>query len=168
MPSNVEIKARVIDLEQFRVIAKSLADTSSTILNQEDIFFVVPHARLKLRILAADRGELILYHRPNMAGPKTSTYRIAPTSDPIALKEILSAVLPVLGVIKKRRELYLVGQTRVHLDQVEGLGDFVELEVVLHEGQSADEGTAIARDLMNRLQIADEQLVDKAYIDLLA
>ena len=61
----------------------------------------------------------------------------------------------------------MVGQTRIHLDFVEGLGSFVELEVVLQDPESTDEGHAIARKLMDRLEIKDCDLVGGSYVDLL-
>ena len=128
-----------------RQAAESISDTAVEVLDQEDIFFAAPEGRLKLRILGEHAGELIHYHRADTAGPKASHYLIAPTSAPAALKEILSHVLPMAGVVRKRRRLYLAGQTRIHLDQVEGLGDFVELEVVLRPDQEEAEGVAIAR-----------------------
>ena len=79
----------------------------------------------------------------------------------------MSLALGVRGVVRKKRTLYLVGQTRVHLDEVEGLGDFMELEVVLHPGQSDAEGQVIARDLMTRLGVAEKDLLEGAYMDLL-
>jgi predicted adenylyl cyclase CyaB len=168
MPTNIEIKARVSDLSGLRAAIETLSDRPVEILDQEDVFFKVPTGRLKLRILGDDHGELILYHRSDVAGPKTSIYTIAPTSDPAALRAILTSVLGVIGVVRKRRRIYRIGQTRIHLDEVEGLGQFVELEVVLHPGQSEDEEFRIARHMMDRLGIAGDQLVEGAYIDLLA
>jgi predicted adenylyl cyclase CyaB len=168
MPSNVEIKARVPDLTAVRQRVEPIADGPAEILDQEDIFFTVSDGRLKLRIFSPAHGELILYHRADTAGPKTSHYRIAPTSEPEVLRTILSHVLPTLAVVRKRRWLYRVGQTRIHLDQVAGLGEFVELEVVLRAGQSPEEGGAIARDLMARLAISEAQWVEQAYVDLIA
>ncbi|HTU26137.1 MAG TPA: class IV adenylate cyclase [Pirellulales bacterium] len=174
MPANVEIKARVTDLGAIRSRAVALATAAPEELEQEDIFFALPPGagsagdRLKLRSLSADRGELILYQRANVPGPKRSNYQLAPTSDPAALAAILSAVLPRRATVRKRRTVYHVGQTRVHLDQVVGLGDFVELEVVLRDGQTTDEGAAIARELMHRLGIDAAELIDRAYVDLLA
>lgn len=75
--------------------------------------------------------------------------------------------LGVRGVVRKKRALYMVGQTRIHLDEVEGLGAFVELEVVMQPDQSQTEGIQIARELMAKLEIQDTELVDHAYIDLL-
>jgi predicted adenylyl cyclase CyaB len=137
-------------------------------LYPQKCYLPVPTGRLKLRILGDRHGELIHYHRSDVAGPKTSNYTIAPTSDPAALKAILTSALGVIGVVRKRRRLYRIGQTRIHLDEVEGLGQFVELEVVLRSDQTEDEGTRIARHLMDRLGIAGDQLVEGAYIDLLA
>src|SRR5437764_2771635 len=110
MPSNIEIKARVRDFDRLRGEVESLNGGPAEILDQEDLFFRTPGGRLKLRTLGEHHGELIFYHREDAAGPKVSNYTIAPTSDPTALKSILTSVLGVLGVVRKRRWLYLVGQ----------------------------------------------------------
>ncbi len=120
-----------------------------------------------LTVLGKNRAEVIYYHREDAAGPKPSHYLIAPTTEPDAMRSILISILQVVGVVRKRRWLYLVGQTRVHLDNVEGLGEFVELEVVLRPEQTEAEGIAIARDLMAKLRISEEELIEGAYIDLL-
>jgi predicted adenylyl cyclase CyaB len=83
------------------------------------------------------------------------------------MRQLLDAANGTLGVVKKQRLLYLIGQTRVHLDQVEELGYFVELEVVLEDRQATDDGIMIAQDLMKKLDIREDQLVDTAYFDLL-
>jgi len=72
------------------------------------------------------------------------------------------------GRVCKNRTLLLSGRTRIHLDRVEGLGDFLELEVVLEEGESVESGEAVARELMQKLGIDPYQLVEGAYVDLLA
>src|SRR5690606_26805963 len=100
------------------------------------------------------------------AGPKASTYVRTPTTDPAGLRFVLSAVLGELGEVRKQRTLYLVGQTRIHLDEVIGLGNFMELEVVLSDDQSEPEGEQIATDLMARLGIRPADLCDGAYLDL--
>ena len=136
-------------------------------ISQEDTFFVTSKGRLKLRLLAPDRAQLVYYERPDQDGPKRSDYFIFNTNDPENLKTTLSLSLGIRGVVRKTRYLYKVGQTRVHLDDVEGLGQFMELEVVLHDDQSDDEGQAIANDLMKKLGIGPTDLVDGAYMDLL-
>jgi predicted adenylyl cyclase CyaB len=168
MPTNVEIKARVHDRERLAERAASLSGGPPTVLQQEDTFFRVPAGRLKLRKLAPTRGELIVYRRPDQPGPKCSDYSISQTSDPDALREVLAAALPVIGVVRKERRFYLLDRARIHLDRVEGLGDFVELEVVLRPGESEEQGRAIATDLMRRMEIDPADLLAGAYLDLLA
>lgn len=164
---NIEIKARVADFEHLRETVEAVSDTEVEVLDQEDIFYAAPAGRLKLRILGERAGELIHYQRADSAEPRASRYRIAPTTAPRVLEAILRDVLPVLGSVLKRRLLYHLGQTRIHLDQVDQLGKFVEFEVVLGPGQSEEQGITIAHELMNRLGISPDHIVPKAYIDLL-
>ena len=138
------------------------------LLLQEDTFFLSPNGRLKLRVLQSGPAQLIHYDRPDLQGPKRSNYHVFETNDPENLRTALSRAYGIRGVVRKERLLYMVGQTRVHLDSVEGLGHFVELEVVLRPGQSDDEGQAIARDLMARLGIREADLLETAYMDMLA
>lgn len=168
MKRNVEIKAKVPDLGAVRRIVESFADSGPMELEQEDTFFACPRGRLKLRrFVGCTQAELIYYERPESSGPKESRYLVHPTADPDGLRDVLTAALNIRGVVRKRRTVYLVGPTRVHLDQVEGLGEFVELEVVLLPEQDLAQGAATARELMVRLGIAPDQLIDRAYLDLL-
>lgn len=168
MATNIEIKARVDDFEALRTRADSLSDQPLEILPQEDTFFNTQKGRLKLRIQAPDQGYLIYYERPDQEGPKRSDYHLAETHDPDSLKETLLLAYGIRGVVKKTRYLYMVGQTRIHLDEVEGLGHFMELEVVMREDQNDAEGQAIAEDLMRRLGVREDALIEGAYMDLLA
>jgi predicted adenylyl cyclase CyaB len=167
MPSNVEIKARLSDRAAAEAIAGSLCDSGPQVIHQEDVFFQVEGARLKLRIFDADRGELIRYERADVADARVSKYSIARTSDPRILLEILGRTLGEIGTVRKKRTLYLAGQTRIHLDEVEGLGDFLELEVVMRPRQTAAEGKAIAEELLAKFEITPGQLLGEAYVDLL-
>lgn len=166
---NVEIKARVGDLDTLLVRARALAGGAEPrLIVQDDSFFACPHGRLKLRDFGDGTGELIQYERADEAGPKTSSYVRSPTADPAGLREALVRALGPAGRVRKRRWLLLVGRTRIHLDRVEGLGDFVELEVVLAEGESPAAGEAEAQALMRSLGIEPQALVRGAYVDLLA
>jgi predicted adenylyl cyclase CyaB len=167
MPANIEIKARAANFSAIKSQAEKLSDVPVEIIPQEDTFFNIDHGRLKLRVLAPDRGQLIYYTRPDQEGPKRSDYHIAETPDPDNLKRVLELAYGIRGVVKKTRYLYLVGQTRVHLDDVEGLGQFMELEVVMEEGQSDAEGQEIAEDLMASLGVERRDLLEGAYMDLL-
>lgn len=167
MPSNIEIKARARDFEAIRSRAEELSDTAVQIILQEDIFFNVDKGRLKLRILDPGQSQLIYYTRPDQEGPKRSDYHITRSPDPQNLKRVLELAYGIRGVVRKTRYLYLVGQTRIHLDDVVGLGQFIELEVVLEEGQSDAEGQKIAEELMSALGVEGSDLIDGAYMDLL-
>jgi predicted adenylyl cyclase CyaB len=167
MPTNVEIKARAADFEKQRSIAASLAVSGPELIVQRDTFFHVPRGRLKLREFADGSGELIQYTRADQTAAKTSSYKRVETTAPELLRQALAAALGVRGEVRKRRWLYLAGQTRIHFDDVEELGRFIELEVVLRDGQSIAEGQQIATALMAKLGIVGTDLIDGAYIDLL-
>jgi predicted adenylyl cyclase CyaB len=167
MPSNVEIKAILKDRPKVETIVARLSDSEPETLYQHDVFFRCETARLKLRILSPEYGELIRYERSDVAEVRSSRYLIARTADPEVLREILTKTLGQTGAVRKTRTLYLVGQTRVHLDQVEELGDFLELEVVLRPEQSEIEGKDIATKLLYDFGIDCSQFIPEAYVDIL-
>lgn len=167
MPSNIEIKAKLRDRQAVESLVRERADHGPELIVQKDIFFPCEAGRLKLRAFSDDRGELIFYRRLDTEGPAQSDFFKAPTTDPAAMAAAMKAALGEVGTVRKRRTLYLVGQTRIHLDEVDGLGDWLELEVVLEAGQSAEDGAGIARELMAVLGIETTDLEARAYFDLL-
>ena len=167
MPSNVEIKARLRDRDGVERLVRARADHGPEVIVQEDVFFPCESGRLKLRSFSKDSGELIFYRRLDTEGPTESEFFKAPTSDPEAMAIALGAALGTAGVVRKRRTLYRVGQARVHLDEVEGLGHWLELEVVLEPNVSVDDGARIAQELMLALGVREDDLEARAYIDLL-
>jgi adenylate cyclase len=167
MPRNVEIKARLTDPGATRRIVAAAADGPPTPLDQTDTFFRVAAGRLKLREFGDGTAELIHYARPDTTAPADSRYAKCAVPDAVALRDLLAAALGVRGRVVKRRLLYRVGRTRVHLDDVEDLGAFLELEVEMAEGESAAAGADEARRLMRRFGIPEEALVAEAYVDLL-
>lgn len=167
MPQNIEIKARILDFGALEKRAALLADSGPEVIFQDDTFFACPTGRLKLRDFGNGQGELIFYQRADESGPKPSYYRIAPANDPDALRQVLLEAYGSPGRVMKQRKLYLVGRTRIHLDQVQGLGDFMELEVVLDEGEKPEQGLADAQRLMKQLGIQSTSLIQGAYLDLL-
>jgi len=164
---NVEIKARVARLDELEARAREIADQGPFDLLQEDTFFGCASGRLKLREFSPDRGEVIFYKRPDIPGPKLCDYTIVPTQTPALLRATLADALGVVGRVRKHRRLYLSGASRIHLDEVDGLGSFLELEVVLAESQPESQAQAVARHLLTRLGVEDSSLVSGAYIDLL-
>jgi adenylate cyclase class IV len=168
MARNVEIKARIDSIEALLMRAQRLADGPAQRIEQDDTFFACAHGRLKLRDFGDGTGELIHYERADTAGPKLSDHVRASTTDPAALREALTRAHGVIGRVRKTRWLLMAGQTRIHLDRVEGLGDFIELEVVLRDAQSGADGEAVAERLLGRLGVTRDQLLAGAYLDLLA
>ena len=167
MASNVEIKARVRDPRAMRSRVEALGTTTPEALLQIDTLYNVPTGRLKLREFADGTGELIYYQRPDAAGPKLSKYLRVPSSDASCLRDVLARSLGVRATARKRREVFLFGQTRIHLDEVEGLGSFIEFEVVLRDGQSVSDGERIAAGLMDALSVSSADLLAHAYVDLI-
>jgi predicted adenylyl cyclase CyaB len=167
MANNVEWKARLRDLERQTELARQLAESPPELLEQVDTFFNVAHGRLKLRRFSAAHGELIHYVRSDTTGPKHSAYSRVPTEEPDALRELLAQALGIRGEVRKRRWLYLAGPVRIHLDEVEHLGTFLEVEVVLHTEQSLAEGERIALAFRQSLDVNEDDLVECAYVDLL-
>lgn len=167
MARNIEIKASVDDLHILAERAARIASQGPQQIDQDDTFFNCDAGRLKLRDFGDGTGQLIFYQRQDRQGPKESFYVLSETASPDSLREALSLAYGQAGRIRKQRLLYLAGRTRIHLDKVEGLGNFMELEVVLQEGDDIDAGVREADALMQRLGIRQSQLIEGAYIDLL-
>jgi adenylate cyclase class IV len=169
VPRNIEIKARIASVEALLPRALALGDGPAETIDQDDTFFAVPQGRLKLRQFADGSAELIHYQRPDSGSAKASDYVRVAAPEPAALREALARGLGLRGRVRKRRWLVMAGSTRIHLDRVEGLGDFMELEVVLQAGQTDAEGAAAAEALMQALGLTDGAArVAGAYLDLLA
>ncbi|MBU7573675.1 MAG: class IV adenylate cyclase [Hydrogenophaga sp.] len=167
MPRNVEIKARLDNFSAVAAKAAALADHGPIAIAQDDTFFRCDNGRLKLRVFSETQGELIFYRRTDRQGPKESFYMHSPTASPASLREALTLAHGEIGRVVKDRTLYLLGRTRIHLDKVQGLGEFLELEVVLEDGEPLEAGVREAHRLMADLGIAPSQLVGGAYVDLL-
>jgi predicted adenylyl cyclase CyaB len=167
MPSNIEIKAKIENIDSLKRAIENLFNVKAEQIIQVDTFFNIDKGRLKLRTFSKDYGELIYYERKDTAGPKQSNYYIYKTSEPENLKQVLQFSLGLRGTVQKKRFLYLVGNTRIHLDVVDKLGSFIELEVVLSPQQSESDGKLVAKAFMLKLDIKEKDLIELAYIDLL-
>jgi len=170
MPTNIEIKFQVADLSAIESEAAKLANHGPELLVQTDTFFDVPSGRLKLRQFDDGKAELIAYLRSDsdsVRESKWSRHTIESTDAADALKETLAMVVPQTVTVHKRRTLYLIGQTRIHLDRVEQLGEFVELEVVLNSDQTDNEGTIVADELIAALGLESAERIAVSYSDLL-
>ena len=168
MPRNVEIKAYIESVDVLVPKAAAIADKGPIEIDQDDTFFYCEAGRLKLRTLSQQEGELIFYRRADQHDPKESYYLRSLTSTPETLRESLTQAYGRTARIQKHRTLFLVGRTRVHLDTVKFLGHFLEIEVVLEEGEPVEAGVREARSVMAGLGIESAQLIEGAYVDLLA
>jgi adenylate cyclase class IV len=162
---NIEIKARVTDAAALLEAARALPARDCGVMRQVDTYFVVPRGRLKLREIDDERAELIFYERPDLGAARRSDYWIAPIGEAGPLLAALAAALGVRARVEKRRRLLLYLHTRIHLDEVVGLGEFVELETVM-DGLSEDEGRVECASVMRALGIRPEELLEGSYMDM--
>ena len=168
MPANFELKARCADLALARGRAQVLATRWLGVDEQVDTYFRVSGGRFKLRESSLSGAQLVPYLRPDAPLARRSDYVVIPVPEPALTKALLSELLGIHRVVKKRREIALYQNVRIHLDRVEGLGDFVELEAVW-DGDAA--GEAEQREkvafLRERLGIRDADLIAASYEGLL-
>lgn len=166
MPHNVEVKIRLADLHAVAAAVRGLGADDRGVLKQVDTYFRAPRgARLKLREQEPGGAQLIAYERPDTDGLRTCHYRIFKVADPMGLKDTLALGLGVLRRVVKARQLFMLGRTRVHLDQVEGLGDYLELEVVMREGEPPAAGEKEADDILRKLGLDNAPQIAGSYLE---
>jgi len=167
---NLELKVRVPDLAGVRSACRKIA-TPAAVMEQVDTYFHAPRGRLKLResvgVSTPCEAVLIAYDRPDRSDVRASDYHLVAVSDAAGLKSALSAALGVRGVVRKRREVHMYHNVRIHLDGVEGLGTFVELEAVI--SPEADERVSLGRldELCGRIGLCRGDAIAGSYADLL-
>jgi homotetrameric cytidine deaminase len=164
---NVELKARDSDSARTLELALALGAEDRGEIAQRDTYFAGARGRLKLREQDPGEPELIVYRRPDDTRARTSEYRRVPVSEAGALREALASAHGTLVVVDKRRRLLLWKGVRIHLDEVEGLGSFLELEAVADEGSELSREREKVERLRAELQIEDSDLVAEGYSDLL-
>lgn len=167
---NIEVKVRLSDVASALKLAREISDKREIVMNQVDTYFRVQDGRLKLREFEDQDAELIFYDRPNAKGPKLSSYIKQKFSNNEAtnLKKMLQSSIGVVGTVHKKRHLFMVEQTRIHIDDVQQLGHFMEFEVVLKEIESIEYGQGIAEQLMSRFNVSENDLICESYINLLS
>lgn len=164
---NVEAKFRLDDLERVRERAVAIGFEPRATLIQRDTFFATARGKLKLREEPAGAA-LIFYRRDNLQSLMLSHYEIVPVADPAATRAILAGALGVLAELRKHRTLLLRGSVRMHLDRVEGLGEFGELEAVMGEGERPEERRAEVDTILEAIGVGAAGLIDRSYFELLA
>jgi predicted adenylyl cyclase CyaB len=162
---NLEYKAHIDDPKPLIAKARALGFDLWGDLRQTDTYFATPNGRLKLRETAGLQAELIFYQRDEQGADRASDYNVAHSNEPEALRNVLSGALGVLAAVKKRRTLLVLDGTRLHLDNVEALGAFMEIEEPVKDGDDAK-----ARErldwLLGELGLTWDECIRASYLDL--
>lgn len=163
---NLEFKAKCDALDSVRRQLIDLKAEFRETVEQIDTYFNVPKGRLKLREINGSAAYLVYYERLNSAESRYSTYKMWDVSSPAGFMEILTTVLGVKVIVEKQRELWLFGDTRIHLDRVMNLGEFVELETVIRN-QTEREAWTEHQLVKDAIGIMEGDLIAESYGDLL-
>jgi len=161
---NLEIKCR---LDNFKIVRKRILEIKRfAFLNeiQVDVYYKIKKGRLKLRIINSERGSLIFYERKEKTSKRISNYLISETESFKELDAILRRQFEVLGIVHKKRDIYLENNIRIHLDSVKGLGKFLEIEVVY---ESLIKAKKQMEQLIVALGLDEKDFIKASYSDLL-
>jgi adenylate cyclase, class 2 len=167
MARNIEIKARCGDLAAARAVALGLGARPYAVEVQTDRYYTVDGAhRVKLRSIAGGRAELVEYRRSEASGVRASDYTVTPVRDEAAGLCLVPKGRPRV-VVRKTREILLWDNVRVHLDTVDGLGSFLELEAVLDDRHGEAVCRAQVETMLAALRLSDDDLIRASYAELL-
>jgi adenylate cyclase class IV len=162
---NIESKFRCSEHEAIAARALAAGASDEGFLQQRDQFYEVPRGRLKLRTVEGGGSALIAYEREDTPATRASEYARYATHDLTSLADVLERALPRAGVVEKSRHLLILRNTRIHLDEVVGLGRFVELETVIGT-QSDAEAEREHLDVIELLELGDAKRIAVGYVDL--
>lgn len=164
---NIEIKVRYRKTSRTDKILKKIGARFEKTEIQKDTYFNVDRGRLKIRERDPDTPQLIQYFREEEKGPRPSYYEIVHLKNVEKVKGTLEHEHGIRGVVKKRREIWVWKNVRIHFDVVEDLGEFLELESVLVKDVDTEEGGKRVKWLMGKLGISKKDLIGQSYVDLL-
>lgn len=168
MPKNYEIKARVPNIstaiKSAEEFISSYKNSSHFTEKQKDIYYRVQSGRLKLRIINGTNGNLIYYSRREKRGRRVSYYSIYSSDDPVNLDRLLRKVFRVSVTVSKNRDIFIAGNTRIHIDRVYNLGNYLEFEIIFNSFKDA---TKKMNRLINHFGLESKQLIKHSYSDLI-
>jgi len=168
--SNVELKARIDDPLEAQEICRALGAEDHGEIKQVDTYFTLGRHRLKLREMSDGQSQLIGYSRPDTPEARKSQYRMAPVKAAKTVKSLLSRQWGVKAIVRKTRHLFIwQDRVRIHIDAVQGLGDFLEFEAIVDEENGYDEPAArldVAR-LQHDFALQPSDLIDSSYSNLI-
>lgn len=163
MPKNIELKTKLENFDRIKLILKQRGIELSEILIQTDIYYDFSNFLLKLR-KSNEEYQLIKYNRDEYGKERISDYEILKIrgEDPISF---FNSIFKISTIVKKKRELYLYKNTRIHLDEVETLGKFLEIETVVKS--SDEEAQTEFQQVVNLLELDLSKQLKVSYRDLL-
>ena len=162
---NLEFKANCDSLDVLRQRLVNFQVEHRRTMKQLDTYFNVPEGRLKLREIDTHKAELIYYVRSDLAESRYSNYQVCDIPEPVVFKGIATRAWGVRSVVEKQRELWMFGDTRIHLDEVKNIGQFVELETVIHN-QTEEQAQREHQLVKDALGIKEGDLVSESYSDM--
>lgn len=171
MPENLEWKARLPDWDAALVAAERVATAGPEQQQQVDTYFRAPRGRLKLRQIqtaAGESAELIFYERSDDRATKSSLYVRQPLVEAASWLAMLTAALGSWAVVTKRRTIYWHHNVRIHLDQVAGLGNFLEFEAILADESDRAASAERLQNLIRAFDLTEQQGIAGSYSDFIA
>lgn len=164
---NIEIKARTANADKIRQYLLNRGADFKGIDHQTDTYFNVSNGRLKLRQGNIETN-LIWYQRNNQTGPKQSDFLLTPVADANTLKQTLANALGVKVAVVKKREIYFIGNVKFHIDELEDLGTFVEIEASNKtEDLPVEKLKEQCEYYRKAFEILDDDLLQNSYSDML-
>ncbi|HLW69029.1 MAG TPA: class IV adenylate cyclase [Candidatus Binataceae bacterium] len=164
---NLEAKFKLTDLPGARARAERSGLLYRATLVQRDTFYRVAHGKLKLREESA--GAALIHYRRELTGDlEVSDYTIVAVAEPLATRAMLERALGVIAVVDKRRMLLTRDHLRLHLDVVEGLGEFGEIEIIVRDGEAPAAYEATLREVLEMLGVQPSALIRQSYFELMA
>ncbi|MBM3242946.1 class IV adenylate cyclase [Candidatus Poribacteria bacterium] len=163
---NLELKSKCVNLEKLCLLMFELGAEYQKTMHQIDTYFNAPKGRLKLREIDGEIAQFVYYERADESAPRYSNYSIVEITDASGFKQMMMNALGVKAIVDKVRELWMYGNTRIHVDDVNGLGHFVELETVI-TNQTNTEAQAEHHLVKRALEIDAAEIVPVSYSDLI-
>ncbi len=165
---NIEIKFRIVSFNELYAFVQKLPEVKNLqALRQTDTYFQVPRGRLKLRQHDSGQAQLIYYERNDITRARESTYQIYQTHNADLLHHLLETSLGIDVTVRKERQLLMFRNVRLHLDRVDKLGEFLELESVIDETTDSHTARKNLNEIRRKLKSFDLIPVAESYSDLL-
>jgi len=163
MPTNLELKIRVTSHQSLKKILKQIGAENKGMLKQKDVYYSIPNGLLKLRIENGNES-LIFYNRNENDKNRWSNFELLKFVNSNGEK-FFSKLFDVEVIVKKKRELFYYDDTRIHLDKVNNLGKFLELETLVINGKV--DAKKRFEKIISLLKLDESKQIRKSYRDLL-